>query len=588
MKSILIVVLLLLSFTEASADYTIPKGIPDPAGSFGVFDPIDDPAPVVNGDGTSTYCPNWPSAVSTAPNCYYVDKTAVGCDNDDAGTPADPRCTPPEGTLQAGTFVYIHAGTYLATDSGGQTLDWNGAGTAESPIWIVGNPVTKPIIQDLVGIGWGYSASYIVVESLEWSGYTGTGLFSIRPLTDTHNIDHIVIRNCTMTGTGANTDGGALNIGASQDTDEAPLSVIQYIVIYNNTISNISRLAADETGDDCAIYHAYHVDSVWTLGNTIHSIQEDGIAGSHYSDASRTTTNLYIGGNTLYNFGANAIDLKSVQGFVISENDMSMPNVKLVGPGATLIIHNAALAAPSTPCTDGWILFNKFHNLCGGVGFVTGSAVEDMYVVGNEFWDIDTDNCVGAEGTYPGRAILIASMIGNGWIVDNTFYDNESPIYMEGTWGTANIKIHGNIFGNINEDGYDINTNTRYTLVDMDYNQFYHPIGGAAAKIYWDGASRNLAYMQGVSECTNCDEGDPLLFNPPSNLSLQSTSPAKNASVEGPVGGTVYDLFFATYGISIEKDFVGTARPIDAWDIGAYEYNEATAPQSLGTVLLGQ
>ena len=569
-----------VSMTDASAAYRIPKGIPDPSDFFGVMDPINDPAPVVNSDGTSAYCPSWPSSASINPKCYYVDKTVSGCNNSNAsgyGTPNAPRCTPPEGTLQAGAFVYINAGTYVAGDSGGQNLNWDGVGTASSPIWIVGNPTTKPIIRDQVGIGWGRTVSYMVVENLEWSGYTGTTDFvSIRPLTDAVSIDHVVIRNCTMIGSGANIEKGAISVGMSSSTDEAPNSTIQYVVLYNNTISNIARLAPDEYRDVCAIYHSYHVDSVWTLHNTIHTIQEDGIAGSHYSNASRTTTNLYIGGNTLYNFGANAIDLKSVQGFVISENDFSMPNIKAASgeSGGIVVIHSAQLSSPaSTPCTDGWILFNKFNKVCGGLGFVSGNAVEDMYVVGNEFYDIDSNYCGNPSGTYPGNAILIASMIGNGWIVDNTFYDNQAPIYMEGLLSSANIKIHGNIFSNINEDGYDVNTGTAYASTDMNYNQFYHPVGAGAAKIYWNGASRNLTYMKGISECTNCKEGNPLLVNPPMDMSLQASSPAKDASVQGPVGGTVYDLFYATYGIDIKADRVGGARPYNTlWDIGAFEF----------------
>jgi hypothetical protein len=47
---------------------------------------------------------------------------------------------------------------------------------------------------------------------------------------------------------------------------------------------------------------------------------------------------------------------------------------------------------------------------------------------------------------------------------------------------------------------------------------------------------------------------------------------AKDASVEGPVGSSIYEAFRAIYGENIKKDTGGGVRPAGvAWDMGAYE-----------------
>ena len=195
----LALILILILPKSSLAVYQPPIGIPNPADYFGGMDPIDDPAPIVNQDGTSSKCPNWP--FSETINCYYIDKTHPNATNlnNTYGYPYKPRLTPPEGQLGAGAFVYINDGIYDANDSIGDRFDWWGTGTDANPIWIVGNPTKRPIISDYVHIGSGGNASYIIMDNIELSGSSRVAI-DIRPTVSGTKADHIVIRNFVKCG----------------------------------------------------------------------------------------------------------------------------------------------------------------------------------------------------------------------------------------------------------------------------------------------------------------------------------------------------------------------------------------------------
>lgn len=117
-----------------------------------------------------------------------------------------------------------------------------------------------------------------------------------------------------------------------------------------------------------------------------------------------------------------------------------------------------------------------------------------------------------------------------------------------------------------------------------DYNLY-----PAGATFTWANASRDLTYMQGTaSQETHGIEGDPLYVDSSTgNFAIQSGSPAKNVSVEGPVGGTAYDAFEALFGLSIELDFATAPRPFGAWDVGPYEFgaSDTTPPLALAATV---
>lgn len=558
--------------------YTPPKGIPNPSASFSTFGEIDQASPSVATTGNPK-CTNWPT--SATEGCYYVDKTHGSATNTDNtyGYPDKPRSTPPEGTLAAGSLVYIHAGTYTNADSAGSYFDINGAGTALNPIWIIGNSGTRPIFQNEFVIGATGNTSYIVFENFEFSGVIQNAI-TVSATSDAVVIDHIIVRNCVVTGTQNGDDYTGINIGVSALDDGAtyyPNATIQYVVVYNNHVSNIGNKLLSEEG---GIHVGYHTKYIWVLDNIVHDISSDGIAGSHYSNTDdRKTEYVFIGRNTSYANGENPMDFKSINHFVISENILTGPCVKEQGWG--LVTHYGHTTGGTVPCKDGWIIFNKIYGVASGTGNGGSSGCSDCNYIGNIIYDIDSSYAVDAD-PFNGYCFQIGGSDGALNIVDNTCYGyNVGGVYVSDLGAGDSLNIHGNIFSRseagTNEIYLDGTDQDDY--VNMDYNRFYN--SGGAVAFYWNGGSRNMTYIkETASECAHCSEGDPGLSNPPTSFALATGSACIGANVEGPVGATSYDAFataWAAFGVTIEKDYAGTTRPQETtWDIGAMEYDPAT------------
>lgn len=579
-----------LSVSVAQAAYSIPKGIPDPrdAANFGGFDPIEG---TIN---QTTYCPNWPSTQNSisggdANNCYYIDNTTA-CNDTNAGgygTPNSPRCTIPTGTKTEGDYIYINAGTYSAS---GDRVTLIGSGTASKPIWFQGNAANKPILTKFIHLGNGGNSSYIVIENIKF--IPSTGYVTGRPTAISISVDHIVVRNCEFDGSTGDYSGNTSMISFGNSSSYAESSV-SYIVAYNNIIHDVGDWSSEEgaaagyqDGRDPVGYYAdkgsnHH----WVINNTFYRIGSDAIAGAHTVSADYPVEYYYIGRNTIYRNDENGIDLKGAGYVVISENTIYGPWTD--SPGEAIILH---YGANSIGVYKVAVIFNKIFDSAGGIYITMGSDVD---IIGNLIYnikhDVGTYVLTGAAGWSPdpntsayapGAAIHYRGFTGTARIVDNTLYNYDIGIQSPNPAGT--FKIHGNIFaGRVNPSlGWDIffSDSVEVSRVDMNYNIFSQ--GTNNVRIGWGGTTvRDLAYMQGIGECSNCLSADPLFVNPGTDFNLQSNSPAKNVNVEGPVGDSAYDAFSTLFGVSIKKDFVGTTRPQGvAWDIGAYEYVESTPP----------
>jgi hypothetical protein len=584
--------------------YTPPKGIPNPSASFSTFGEIDQATPT-----WAAHCPHWvdetpavnSEADGDAHNCYYIDNTqsSPGACTDTSNTygyPGHARCTPPEGLLAAGSYVYIHAGTYAAGDSDGDRFDWHGAGTASNPIWITGQiannrctgsgtPSTcctgvgtgtcaNPKFTDKVEIGLAGAASYIIFENFEVNHIEGLMVLSYYD----YNLDHIIIRYNHVYGTGTNSDSVGILIGSGSGTDNYPNATISYVVVYNNNVHNIGTSTGQwDTGDQGGIYGSFHTSYLWVLDNTISNISGDCIGGCHYCnsyDSNKYLHHYFIGRNTMTNTGEDCIDVKNSQYVIISENECY--DTPGEGHGGGIILHYGG--AEGIPYRDTYVLYNKISGQNVGIAV---SAGQDIHIVGNIIYDITDLNdevdvldgaCFGFRGT-----------IGSFYVVDNTCYNYTKGVAVQqGSLGAGDsMKIHGNIFSTRNDaNGYEIEIGSGDEgYVDMDYNRFYASI--EANNFSWAGSDHTLAEIQGHSECEHCTAGDPsfksTIASSADFLKLNTGSECIGANVEGPVGATVYDAFYSAWSLSIEKDYAGTARPQETtWDIGAYEYDPAT------------
>ncbi len=560
--------LLLLCLCSLAHGYIPPKGIPDPADSFSTFGEIDQAAP--------TWPTEWTQGSPTFKvGYYYVDKTAVGATNtsNTYGYPGHARLTPPEGNLTGAHRIHIEAGNYTNVDSLGDRFDFSGTFTNAAPLWITGNPTTHPVFADAVQLGYVGGGSYIVFSDFRiYNATAGVGL-RVAPSADGFNIDHVLIRNCTLQGTGVTADPGGVSVGLSQTTDTIPNSNISYVVFYNSEVSNYGSA----TSDDCGFLNGYHTDHVWCLNNLIHNVGADSVAGSHYSNyTTKLTQNYFIGGNTLYGGGENAIDLKNVQGGVISENNCYGPFLR--ENGWLIVLHYGA--SSSFHCKDITVCFNNLHHASGGI-YTTSGGCDRVQMIGNQIYDIHAAYSNNASGiaAEDGCCMVITGSDGTMRIADNTCYDYDRGITVAGLASGDLLKIHGNIF-NSRSDGskYEVDvTNGQQSFVSMDYN-CWPP---TASAFLWANASRTFSYMQATAlQEAHGIAADPLFVSPGAqNFAIQTGSPCKNTSVEGPVGDTAYDAFAAYFGLTIEKDFLGGARPSGAaWDMGAFEFGATPTP----------
>jgi hypothetical protein len=102
-----------------------------------------------------------------------------------------------------------------------------------------------------------------------------------------------------------------------------------------------------------------------------------------------------------------------------------------------------------------------------------------------------------------------------------------------------------------------------------------------AVRIRWGSHTYDLAGFQAsrAGQCAGCVNGDPGLMDPSAaNFRLKAGSLA----IDRGARDGVYQLYAATYGVSIAADLQGTARPTGAaFDIGAFEFTSVPAPRAV-------
>ena len=556
MKTLILSLILIAS----ALAYEPPIGIPDPAEFWAEFGEIDQPTPA--------WPASWLSGTTTATdNYYYIDNTHPSAtdSSNPFGHPQLPRATFPGSlSFSAGTYIYCHAGSYSAP-----LEDLRGVGTAASPIWLTGNASNRPILTNAAHFGRGASGdtSYWIMENLFFSG-PPAGI-NIRPTVDGQSIDHVLIRNIKIQQTGTAADAGGILVGISSTDDTIPNSTITDVVVYNCDISYCGdRITTDTTG----VYNGFHTDRVWVSDNLIHHVGADSIAGSHFSNrTTQTTNNYYIGRNTLYGNGENGIDIKAATGVIISQNTIYGPFER--EQGAAIVLHSGA--PPAVRVEDCAVIFNRIYHCSAGIQTGFSHGADNMQITGNLFYDIKSSYSAVTDPGINGLCIQLGGSNGDFHISNNTFHDYDRGILLGDVGSSDNIYIHGNVFANrflAAEHDIDVfGGSAASARVDLSNNCYYQPTHGASWQ--WDGATRDLAYMQGTAgEEVGSITSDPLFLNPATgNFTIPSASPLVGASTQG----AAYAAFAAMFpGRSAEFDFRGGGRPsATTWDIGAVEHN---------------
>ncbi len=574
MKKIVLILLLIPSLCWGS--WVPPAGIPAP--SFG----IDDVTPTTDGSGNNAWCPNWPSAANTSPHvCYYIDNDhAQSTDTaNDYGYPAKPRKTIPYITgAAAGTFIDVHGGTTTPYEE----VRISGVGTSSAPIVVTGkNAAAKPKFGYTFTVGYYGSSEYVIIENLHFVFTHGVdysdGLLG-RSMVKDATLKYISFRNNYVECTGSAGDRGAIRI--YKDSDYSG-QIPEQVVIYNNTQTNCGNWQSyDETDNDGGI--SAMAKYAWVVDNTVEHCGVDGIFGGH--GANRTLDHYYIGRNTVYQCRENCIDIKEINNVIISENVChgQRPHGHLddLSVGEGIVIHTST--NPLKGPNEVWVLFNTVYD--SGYGVYINGTGGTAYIIGNLFYDMHTrayntgctgsgtpiSCCTGTDTgtcTFGGVGILAYDMLGV-YVIDNTIYDFDIGVSFDTTASSSNYYVlHGNIISNRSSSaGTDVYVQSGTSYVTVDHNLIYKGSMGTV-KIGWAGT--NYTTVADWTACTSCVEGDPVFVTPGTDFSIQTSSPAKDASTLSDT----YATFTTNYSLDIRKDKAGTTRPYNAlWDIGAYEY----------------
>jgi hypothetical protein len=472
------------------------------------------------------------------PYTHYIDSTHISSTdtNNSYGTPLLPRKTVP-AILVAGAVVEIHNN---ANANGWGEFGVGGIGTSEKPIFIRG--INMPRIISHFDIGYYRNAQYIIVENFDF--FEGSILG--RQEGTVFNTSYISVRNCEING-----DLNSGGIGISSWTTNS----VNNIVIYNNIIHDNGDWQINYDQDVHGIQVSTQASYIWILNNEMYHNSGDGVQITFTAPVGSASTphHIYIGRNISHHNKQSGMWTKTATDVIFSENTIygHRPSDSSGGTGAGYQYDPQRV----------WFLFNTIYDNTYGISTasINKGGRTDIYMIGNI---IHNNISAGIQFNDGDETVEV---------VNNTFYNN--PKGIENGYYTSKINMTNNI---ISSSTTDILFPSGYNTADN--SNVINSLFDNPATINWDGVIRDVTGMQSIGECTGCFEGNPLFIDASANnFNLLSLSLAINTGTST----SVYDKFYELYGLDISKDINGVNRPQgSAWDIGAYEYDESTPPDT--------
>lgn len=213
-------------------------------------------------------------------------------------------------------------------------------------------------------------------------------------------------------------------------------------------------------------------------------------------------------------------------GFAIGDNGPSSTNVYIINSAVYNIgNHCIELASPGdvNHLFGVTITGTTIHD-CMGQGIQVGGGQTGIVVTFNNIYNCQFEG-FGINDGMTGQPVSV--------FYNNTLYNNG----LSGTTNrTSNIRISGatitmknNITSSAIGPEVNVYTGTTNTIVS-DYNDFYHPSGGNF--MVWQGTPETFAQWKVSSGGdSHSVTGNPLLTNPPLDVSLQGGSPAKSTGI---------------------------------------------------------
>lgn len=564
--------------------YTPPRGILNPSVNLGFEIDIAVPADP----------PSWPSAATAGYG--YIDNTHPSATNvsNPYGYPDKPRLDFGSGVAPGSTAIDTNdltgwvkiccKGTFSRANPGMNylgTYQFGGTGTASNPIFIcAADNNNPPLFARLFDIGNTTMANFVfdhidfgvVIDGSDiWRG-----LVDVRPRgSSSITCQNIVFRHGTGRGNQDHLDANCISIGGSSNGVGVRDFDTQNVVVWDYNIADYGDWTFIGEQDSCGVFKNERSTNVWVLNCEIFHVGGDGVAGSPLADDGDYKSTMYwIGGNTLYECGENGCDLKCVNGIAFIENDVSGPNGEQQGTGfmghtggTGILVQNVAVCR------------NTFHHLSSGAALFGSPALgspltSGIWFMDNVFYDIRTSIAQQPDNQF--ACMSSASGTGVAYFVDNTCYEYEMGIYLAGpTLASFSLYASGNIFRTRLPPPAGVsNLNVEWAVEDSkpvdvaDFNCYDN-----TAEFYYNGAKRNIAYMQGQGFETNSLSGDNPDFvdAPNADFNLDPGSPCVDT---GTLASAAYDSYEAFFGVSIQVDRAGIDRPQGSEnDIGAYEYD---------------
>ena len=543
MKMLVVTFVALFVCATAAQAYDPPIGIPAPP--FGIDEDVSmyDNDSYDFGSGPVAY----PDA-GNGPYTHYVDNTHPNATDtsNPYGTPTTPRMSLIVGnseTFAAGSVIEVHGGPY---EFAATWRNITSQGTSTRPVFIRG---TDPgnlvqIRQDAAQSGAlrvQFYGSYMIIENLEFTGEC------VPQLKD--GTDHLSIRSCEV-----DNEGSYMGYGAAISNGG------DYNVVYNNYIHHNERaLDVDCHGTTTGSGTSYF----WVLENEISFNSGDSFQAAHL--AAVAPHHVYIGRNVMHDDRENAVDLKTIDDVVVSENIMYNYTTSATSSGDAVVIGSNGYSEQYGPLRS-WFLFNEIYNAQTGMRV---EGAEDCWIIGNTFYDIEGD----------GIQFDIDSDSDNVNFIANTISSvGGDGIHHHWKSGATNLRILSNIISDVGDAHIEISA-AMLTAFTIEYNLFYQN----GNDIYADLGNTNYytqsaSTLNAISGWANNVVGDPDFVDAVSfDFHLDSASAAEDA---GTIT-TAYDDFYTEYSIDIEVDNDGTSRPIgNDWDIGAFEYDSSGGPSN--------
>ncbi len=590
-----------------------PIGIPMP--EFGIFESYrmyDDPA---NRNPELTYNESAGGGYYT----HYVDNTDPNATNTNNpyGDINKPRTTiPAAADTPEGSVVEIHGGPYTT-----QYVYITASGTQAKPIFVRGSVAgTRPIFLGAIVI----RGHYIILENmdLDRSEIKMTAVF-VRPLSADEQVHHVSVRNCEVHDVPQTIANGSTMLMAVSYLENV---YVEDVVFYANYVHPGQLLPPSWAYGDATctgISVQKGTNRIWIVDNHVCDLTADCIGSGH--GANYTAKNYYIGRNVLHDTTQQAVDLKEVDGAVISENDMfnfgmynQSATVGLRALGVAVVCHSGSDESPKNT----WILNNYMHDCFGSGIELCNAQTPPVWIVGNVIYDM-RDDIVSPYIMAPmdhddmGREAY-AKCLAKGYIDANGIVDpgfstvdeefqgwfptyyadiqdcllavrdgqgNYEPSTATGyrTWDSNQVYVVNNSFYHCC-NGVDSDVSRTASAMHLINNIIAEPIGqGYHIKL---GNDRTRSEIRNNLFCSSDGQTRILWYNTPytSLAGFQAATSKGQDCLEGNplfvdaanysfnlqdaspainVGteSDVYDLFYDTHGIGIQTDIEGRARP---------------------------